>query len=304
VEPTERIRKRIALTGVVQGVGFRPFVYQLAARHHLDGWVLNDAEGVKIEIEGPWEETNRFVHDVQTQLPPLAKIADMQEGFVPPTGETGFRILESATGAERRALISADTNVCADCLHELFDSADRRYRYPFINCTNCGPRYTIITDIPYDRPNTTMKDFPLCADCRREYEDPADRRFHAQPVACPVCGPRVELLDAAGKKVECEDPIRETANRIRQGQILAIKGLGGFHLACDATHEETVRDMRRRKQREEKPFAVMSADVEKVARYAQFDEKERQLLLSSAGRLRCCGSGCRKRWRLLWHRAS
>ena len=280
MEPSERVRKHLAVAGVVQGVGFRPFVYQLAARHGLGGWVLNDAEGVKIEVEGPWEAINRFVHDLQTELPPLAKIADLAQSFVPPVGETSFIIRESRAGAERSALISPDTNVCADCLRELFDPADRRFRYPFINCTNCGPRYTIVTDIPYDRPNTTMKDFPMCAACSREYHDPADRRFHAQPVACPACGPAVELWDAAGRRLDAPDPIRETAARLKRGEILAIKGLGGFHLACDAANEEAARELRRRKRREEKPFAVMSNDLETVMQYAEAGEAERELLLS------------------------
>ena len=281
MEPLERVRKHLAVAGVVQGVGFRPFVYQLAARHGLGGWVLNDAEGVKIEVEGPWEAINRFVHDLQTEPPPLARIADLAQTFVPAAGETAFIIRESLAGhKERSALISPDTNVCADCLRELFDPADRRFRYPFINCTNCGPRYTIVTDIPYDRPNTTMKDFPMCAACSREYHDPADRRFHAQPVACPVCGPAVELWDPDGRRLDAPDPIRETAARLKRGEILAIKGLGGFHLACDATNEEAVRELRRRKQREEKPFAVMSNALEAVMQYAEADEAERELLLS------------------------
>ncbi len=280
MEPSERVRKRLAVAGVVQGVGFRPFVHQLAARHGLGGWVLNDAEGVKIEVEGPWEAINRFVHDLQTELPPLAKIADLAQSFVPPIRETSFIIRESRAGAERSALISPDTNVCADCLRELFDPADRRFRYPFINCTNCGPRYTIVTDIPYDRPNTTMKNFPMCAACSREYHDPADRRFHAQPVACPACGPAVELRDAAGRRLDASDPIRETAARLKRGEILAIKGLGGFHLACDAANEAALRELRRRKRREEKPFAVMSNDLETVLQYAEAGEAERELLLS------------------------
>jgi len=279
LEPSEIVRKRLEVAGVVQGVGFRPFVYQVARRHGLAGWVLNDAEGVKIEVEGPWPAINRFVADLQTELPPLAAIAELEQSFVPVRGETGFAIVESRVGEERRTLISPDTNVCDDCLRELFDPADRRYRYPFINCTNCGPRYTIIEDIPYDRPNTTMKEFALCADCAREYRDPADRRFHAQPVACPTCGPKVALRDAQGREVGCADPIAGTAARLKRGEIVAIKGLGGFHLAVDATNEQGVMELRRRKRREEKPFAVMSNDLDHVAEYAVFDEVEKELLL-------------------------
>ena len=274
------MRKRLEITGVVQGVGFRPFVYQMAQRHGLAGWVLNDAEGVKIEVEGPWDAINRFVSDLQKEPPPLAKIADLAQNFVPVRGEGEFKIVESRSGEERRTLISPDTNVCDDCLRELFDPADRRYLYPFINCTNCGPRYTIIEDIPYDRPNTTMKEFPLCESCSREYHDPADRRFHAQPVACPECGPKVSLWDTSGRALDLEDPIAETASRLARGEIVAIKGLGGFHLAVDATNERAVRELRRRKRREEKPLAVMSNDLESVAAYADFGEAEKELLLS------------------------
>ena len=280
LEPSERVRKRLEVGGIVQGVGFRPFVYQLARRHGLAGWVLNDPEGVKIEVEGPWEAINRFVRELQTDAPALAEISDLKQTFVPPLGETQFEIRKSRAGEERRTLISPDTNVCADCLRELFDPNDRRYRYPFINCTNCGPRYTIIERIPYDRPNTTMSKFPMCAACSREYHDPADRRFHAQPVACPECGPRVELWDAKGRVLDVEDPIRETAMRLKRGEILAIKGLGGFHLAVDATNEDAVRELRRRKRREQKPLAVMSGDLASTEQYARFNDAERELLLS------------------------
>lgn len=280
MEPSERVRKYLAVSGIVQGVGFRPFVHQLAARHGLAGWVLNDAEGVKIEVEGPWEALNRFVHDLQTQPPPLARITELKQAFVPVRGDREFKIIESQPGARRRTLISPDTNVCADCRRELFDPADRHYRYPFVNCTNCGPRYTIIRDIPYDRPNTTMRAFPMCADCRREYDDPADRRFHAQPVACPACGPKVELWDAGGTRLDVPDPIGEAAARLRRGEIVAVKGLGGFHLACDASNEAAVRALRQRKHREEKPFAVMSNDLDAVTQYAELNAQEAELLLS------------------------
>jgi len=279
VDPSERVRKRLEVFGVVQGVGFRPFVFGLARRHGLGGWVLNDPEGVKIEVEGPWEAINRFTFELHTRHPPLASIADIRQTFVPVRGETGFAIRQSASAEERSVLVSPDTNVCSDCLRELFDPADRRFRYPFINCTNCGPRFTIILDVPYDRPNTTMGCFPMCESCRRQYEDPADRRFNAQPIACPDCGPRLWVLDGRGRPLEVEDPIRHVAERLRRGQIVALKGLGGFHLAADATQEEAVRELRRRQRREEKPFAVMSPDLESVARYARLDAAERDLLL-------------------------
>jgi len=280
LQPSEHVRKRLEVSGVVQGVGFRPFVYQLALRRGLGGWVLNDSEGVKIEVEGAWAAINDFVLGLQSELPPLAEIVDLKQAFVPVCGDGEFRIVESQSGEERRTLISADTNVCGDCLRELFDPADRRYKYPFINCTNCGPRYTIIEDIPYDRPNTTMKSFALCEDCEREYRDPADRRFHAQPVACPACGPKVALLDANGNTLDVDDPIAETAARLKQGEILAIKGLGGFHLAVDATNAAAVKALRKRKRREEKPFAVMSETLDQIARYADFGDAEKEMLLS------------------------
>ena len=277
---SEHVRKHLEVVGVVQGVGFRPFVYQLARRHGLGGWVLNDPEGVKIEVEGPWDGINRFVSDLQAEPPALAKITDLVHTFIPTRGEAEFRIVESRGGEETRVLISPDTNVCADCLRELFDPADRRFRYAFINCTNCGPRYTIIQDLPYDRPNTTMKDFPMCGACDREYHDPADRRFHAQPVACPACGPALQLWDAEGRVIELGDPIKETAAKLKQGGIVAVKGLGGFHLVVDATNDDAVMELRRRKHREEKPFAVMSSNLEQVGQYAYLGTAERRLLLS------------------------
>ena len=279
-EPKERVRQRIEVRGVVQGVGFRPYVYRLARRHGLGGWVLNDAAGVKIEVEGPWDAINRFLSELQTERPVLAEIEDMVQAFVPTNGEDGFEILESRTGEVKRTFISPDTNVCSDCLRELFDPADRRYRYAFINCTHCGPRYTIIEDLPYDRPNTTMKHFPMCPECRHEYHDPADRRFHAQPVACPACGPALALWDARGRVVETDDPIRKVAEDLKRGGIVAVKGLGGFHLAVDATNEDAVLELRRRKRREEKPFAVMSGSLDHVREYAVLCEAERELLLS------------------------
>jgi len=274
------VRKRIEVSGIVQGVGFRPFVYQLAQEHGLAGWVLNDSQGVKIEVEGEWERINRFVAELQARHPALARITRLEQQFVPRQGGSRFEIRKSVAREERGVLISPDTNVCGDCLRELFDPRDRRYRYPFINCTNCGPRYTIIDDVPYDRPNTTMRKFPMCAACEREYRDPADRRFHAQPNACPACGPQVTLLDAHGRAVECDDPIRQTARLLKQGRIVATKGLGGFHLTVDATSDEAVRTLRIRKRREEKPLGIMSSDVEAVRKYAHVSDAEEALLRS------------------------
>ena len=270
--------KRISVTiqGIVQGVGFRPFVYRLAVTAGLTGWVRNTPSGVFLEVQGPEELLNTFLDDLREKTPPLAVITSIVTAEIPTTSESAFIILKSG-GGENSIQIAPDGDVCPDCLRELFDPADRRYRYPFINCTNCGPRYTIITGVPYDRPFTTMASFPLCPLCRAEYEDPADRRFHAQPVACPVCGPRLELLDAEGGTV-AGDPLETAISLLREGKILAIKGLGGYHLAVDACNADAVRELRARKKRDEKPFAVMSSDMAEVAVYALFDRTEQRLL--------------------------
>jgi hydrogenase maturation protein HypF len=245
-------RRRFAVRGVVQGVGFRPFVFGLARRHGLAGFVLNDGSGVVIEAEGELEALDAFAAGLVGEAPPLARVEAVEAQAVEPRGESGFAIAESApTG--RTALIPPDVATCTDCLRELFDPADRRYRYPFVNCTQCGPRFTIVREVPYDRPNTTMAGFPLCADCRREYEDPLDRRFHAEPIACPACGPRLSL------------PLEEAVALLSAGSILAVKGLGGYHLACDATNEDAVARLRARKHREDKPFAVMTNEPAALA---------------------------------------
>ena len=238
-----RERRRLRARGVVQGVGFRPFVYRLAREHGLGGYVLNDGDGVLIEIEGP--ELDTFAGELVSRAPSLASVRAVTAEPVAPLGETEFRIVESIASG-RTALIPPDIATCDDCLRELFDPADRRFRYPFINCTQCGPRFTIVRSVPYDRPNTTMAGFPLCDECRREYEDPLDRRFHAEPIACPACGPRLSM------------PLEEAVAVLDQGGILAVKGLGGYHLACDAADEAAVSRLRARKHREAKPFAVMS----------------------------------------------
>ncbi len=270
--------RRLRVNGIVQGVGFRPFVYQLALRHGLKGEVGNTSEGVLIDIEGDPEQLEAFEAELVAHTPPLARITELRASDREPRGLQTFRIVESRHGASMQTLIPPDVAVCGDCLAELFDPADRRFRYPFINCTHCGPRYTIIADIPYDRPKTSMRDFAMCAACRAEYENPADRRFHAQPNACPVCGPRLELRDAAGERLEASDPIAAAAARLRQGAIVAVKGLGGFHLAVDARNARAVARLRERKHREEKPLAVMSPDLAAVGTYAFVDEAEARLL--------------------------
>ncbi|MFQ5880094.1 MAG: carbamoyltransferase HypF [Dehalococcoidia bacterium] len=273
-------RRRILVEGIVQGVGFRPFVYGLALKHALGGFILNDTTGVIIEVEGEPSALESFLYALRTDAPPLATIEGISWESLPPKGDASFTIEKSQAEEDRRVLISPDTCTCDDCLRELFDPEDRRYRYPFINCTNCGPRFTIIKDVPYDRERTTMAVFPMCPDCHREYEDPLDRRFHAQPNACPSCGPQVTLLDREGREMASEDPISHAARLMREGAIVAVKGLGGYHLACDAFNNDVVGRLRRRKHREDKPFALMAPDIEAVKALCLVDEAEEALLLS------------------------
>jgi len=270
--------KRIDINGIVQGVGFRPFVYQLARAHALTGQVANTASGVIIHVSGPPAAIDGFYQEIPRKAPPLAHITRIAIHAHPDTAYADFSIVKSEAGNTRFTLISPDMSVCEDCLQELFDPNDRRYRYPFINCTNCGPRYTIIDDIPYDRPKTSMKHFPMCARCQAEYEDPENRRFHAQPNACPVCGPQVSLYDAGRRRINAADPIADTAALLQKGKIVAVKGLGGFHLAVDAGNDAAVIRLRRRKQREAKPLAVMARDPAAVARFAHLAPETEALL--------------------------
>jgi len=277
---TERHAFRIE--GVVQGVGFRPFVYRLAETYGLVGWVRNDPNGVDVEVQGPTGALDEFARDIAEKAPPLAWVREVRSRVIPLAEDTSFEILPSASAESRTTLISPDVAICSECLRELFDPSDRRYRYPFINCTNCGPRYTIIEDIPYDRRNTTMRVFPMCEDCRREYEDPSNRRFHAQPNACPACGPEVELWDAKGALVHRRDAaIAAAINALVAGELVAVKGLGGFHLAADATNEAAVRRLRVRKHREQKALAIMSRDLRAIQQYAMVRPDEEALLVAS-----------------------
>lgn len=275
-------RAKAKIRGMVQGIGFRPFVYQLAQKHNLRGFIANTSFGVELEIEGEPAQVGTFFEALRNNRLPLADITQIDQTNLPPAFYPEFTIRESVARSGKNALIAPDVSVCEDCLREMWNPDDRRYRYPFINCTNCGPRYTIIKDIPYDRATTTMNSFQMCDACLAEYHDPANRRFHAQPNACPVCGPQVQLLDADQAAVPCIDPIQETVVRLRQGAIVAIKGLGGFHLAVDATNPLAVRRLRQRKNREEKPFALMAADLAGVRRFARISESEARLLESPA----------------------
>ena len=277
-------RRGFSVRGIVQGVGFRPFVYALARKHALAGTVRNDVEGVRIEVEGALEELQCFGRELVEEAPPLAVIEAVEWRPLAVRGDSEFRIEESREGARRHALVSPDVATCGDCLAELLDPADRRYRYPFTNCTNCGPRFTITRQVPYDRANTTMSGFAMCSDCQHEYDDPTDRRFHAQPNACPVCGPRVWLLDKFGHELQAkqEDPIHRTARMLRGRTIVAIKGLGGYHLACDPFDAVAVRTLRGRKVRQDKPFALMARDMEQVRQLCHVSPEEEDLLLSRA----------------------
>jgi hydrogenase maturation protein HypF len=275
-----QIRKRIDVSGMVQGVGFRPYVYRLAVARQLTGGIANTSSGVAIEIQGAPESVEEFLRALPAEAPPLARITDFDVREIACNGDHDFRIHASEKSEAARALIPPDIAVCDDCLRELFDRANRRYLYPFINCTNCGPRFTIVRSIPYDRPQTSMAAFEMCARCRAEYDDPQNRRFHAQPNACWDCGPRAELRDVRGERISCDDPVGEAAAQLGAGAIVAVKGLGGFHLAADATNSEAVERLRERKHRVEKPFAVMVPDAEAAADFCELDGEERELLLS------------------------
>ena len=279
-------KARIHITGIVQGVGFRPFVYNLAATHGLKGYCLNDSEGVVIEAEGA--RLDEFIRDLKLKAPPLSRIETMTIMGSSEQGFNGFTIRESVAVSGKSVLVSPDISICEDCLKEVFDPSDRRYLYPFTNCTNCGPRYSIVKDIPYDRPRTTMARFTLCPECDREYRDPTNRRFHAQPNACAKCGPKVWLAHKDGSAVGAGDSfsaIKEGQRLLREGHILAIKGLGGFHLACDALNDSAVKRLREKKRRSfikggasNKPFAVMSPDIESIESFAFVDTEEESAL--------------------------
>ena len=272
-------RAEIAITGIVQGIGFRPFIYNLAKKHSISGWVLNNEEGVFIDAESDDGNLHQFIQDIPTLAPPLARIESFQVKHLEPLGYDTFEIRKSEETQEKFVLISPDVATCDQCLSELFSLENFRYQYPFTNCTLCGPRFTIIKDIPYDRHKTTMASFIMCPVCQKEYEDPSDRRFHAQPNACAACGPSLRLEDKNGKEIS-GGPIDETLNLLAMGRIVAIKGIGGFHLAGDAKNQDAVSSLRSRKFREDKPFAVMCQNIDEVKEHCEINEEEEKLLLS------------------------
>lgn len=279
------VRRRLTVAGQVQGVGFRPFVYRLATAGVLEGFVSNDAGSVVIEVQGSRLAVARFVRRLRTELPPLASIASMTFAAVPIllAPSDGFVIAPSSEGEMADAQVTVDTVLCDDCRRELGDLENHRHGYPFINCTNCGPRYTIVKRVPYDRPNTTMAGFTMCPVCQAEYDNPADRRYHAQPIACATCGPTLWLTNAQGKEIICDDPIITAAEFLRRGKIVAIKGLGGFQLAVRADDDHAVRRLRQRKLRQAKPFALMVRDLEQAATLVTLDPQAQALLTSPQG---------------------
>jgi hydrogenase maturation protein HypF len=281
----KRTGTRISVKGIVQGVGFRPFVYNLAKALNLKGFVINSSKGVTVEIEG--KESGAFIDRLTRDAPPLSQIMSVETVSIPYQGYKDFEIRESRDEGSF-TLVSPDVSVCKDCFREMLDKHDRRYLYPFINCTNCGPRYTITKSVPYDRPNTTMSVFKLCPDCSREYHDPQDRRFHAQPNACPVCGPQVYLQfnikdsKFKTKKIKREEnPVKETIRLLKEGKILAVKGLGGFHIACDATNKEAVEKLRLKKRKSNKPFALMCPDIGTIRKFSEVSREEEEALTSN-----------------------
>jgi hydrogenase maturation protein HypF len=274
-------RLHVTIRGAVQGVGFRPFVYRLATEMRLPGWVLNSSQGVFIEVEGEKHVLDAFLLRIEKEKPPRSSIHSLEFSVLDPVGFTRFEIRQSDESGEKTTLVLPDIATCPDCLREIFDHLNRRYLYPFTNCTNCGPRFTIIEALPYDRPNTSMKIFQMCDDCRHEYEDPLDRRFHAQPNACPKCGPHLELWNENGEVLSSHhDSLLEAADAIRRGKIVAMKGLGGFHLVVDARNDGAVRRLRERKHREEKPLALIYPTLEAVKIDCVVSELEERLLLS------------------------
>jgi hydrogenase maturation protein HypF len=280
------VRVQIQIQGIVQGVGFRPFVYSLAKKRLLTGRVLNNESGVLIDVEGERETIDQFLKELKLNPPSLARIESTNIlDQLERAHYDDFRIAGSESKGQKFVPVSTDVATCADCLRELFDPRDRRFRYPFINCTNCGPRFTIIEDVPYDREQTTMREFAMCEQCRAEYQSPLDRRFHAEPVACAACGPQLYLIAAANPATSDamgNEAIEQTIALLAKGKILAVKGIGGFHLACDALNAEAVAELRRRKYREDKPFALMARSLDEIGKHCLVSESEAELLSTPA----------------------
>ncbi len=276
-----RDRRKITVQGIVQGVGFRPFVYGLASRLGLDGTVRNDTTGVVIDVEGDPTSLENFLQALIAEAPPLARIERISAEEQPTRHYTVFAIEPSEARDDKDICVAADVATCPDCLREFNDVHDRRYHYPFLNCTNCGPRFTIVRAVPYDRERTTMAGFPMCTACEAEYANPGDRRFHAQPTVCARCGPKLWVADSQGNEILVDDPVAWAALRLQEGRIVAVKGLGGYHLACDALRDEIVRELRQRKHREAKPLAVMVADLDTARRLCAVSAVEAELLTST-----------------------
>lgn len=272
------VRMKLHVQGIVQGVGFRPFVYNLCQSCGLKGYIANTSSGVDIEVEGEEENIKGFLEDLRDKKPPLARIDSVAKKSLLPAGYKEFSIKKSREKRDRSAAVTPDAGICEDCLQELFNPPNRRYLYPFINCTNCGPRYTIIKGVPYDRERTSMSSFIMCDECQKEYESPSNRRFHAEANCCLTCGPKVWLTDSRGEETSCPDPIKEAVQLLKQGKVLAVKGLGGFHLAVDATSDEAVQRLRRKKMREEKPLALMVCDEGAISKFALMDKEEEHIL--------------------------
>jgi hydrogenase maturation protein HypF len=275
------LQRNLRVTGIVQGVGFRPYVWRLAYEMKLNGWVRNDAAGVEIMVEGRKESIDIFTSRLPREIPIMANVHNLTWVDSEADCESSNFVIAENGGGILTTMIGQDSSVCTECLAEMFSPLERRWRYPFINCTHCGPRYTLTNKLPYDRVNTSMAAFPLCEHCEIEYRDPSSRRFHAEPIACPDCGPQMELVDINGFQIKCIDPIAETLKRLKEGQIVAIKSLGGFHLACDALNQNAVSRLRERKLRDKKPFAVMVANTVSISEYVEISEEEKSLLESS-----------------------
>lgn len=274
------IRKKIIVTGIVQGVGFRPFIYNLAKSFGLVGWVFNSLDGVEIEVEGSQEKVNEFIKQIPLKKPTISKVDNVSAEIIPTINDKTFEITFSETASQNQTIVPHDLATCDDCAKEIFDKNNRRYLYPFTNCTNCGPRFTIVKDLPYDRKYTSMKDFKMCAKCQKEYDDPADRRFHAQPNACSICGPKV-WLEFDNKKYENDKAITKSAKLIKQGKIIALKSIGGFQFACDSQNFSAVKNLRTRKNRPDKPFALMVSDIKMAEKFCHINNKEKEILQSS-----------------------